>query len=301
MTGPRSLADAQRRFQHALLTPHDAPEQAARAARDLVTSTERLALYRRGCRLRLLETMRALYPGLRALLGPELFDDFAQEYLDTCPSRSYTLARLGERFPAYLADHRPDRDEPPRRREPWIDLLIDLARYERTFAEVYDGPGTEGQGRSESTTSPVPAGALLDGVPFPAPCLRLMRVCAPVHEYLAAVFRGRAAEPPGMRTTALALFRRDYVVVTTELAAGPYRLLSALLDGATTVREAAGRSGTPPAEALALLGEWRDRGWLAVRGSLHGSTPGPPVSGPVPGPVPRPVPGPAPREEKTTA
>ncbi|MEV5240111.1 DNA-binding domain-containing protein [Streptomyces cinnamoneus] len=284
MTGPCSLADAQRRFQHALLTPHDAPEEAVREARDLVTSTERLALYRRGYRLRLLESMRALYPGLRTLLGPELFDDFAREYLDACPSRSYTLARLGERFPTYLAAHRPDRHEPPARREPWIDLLIDLTRYERTFAEVYDGPGTEVQDHGEGTSPPVPAGALLDGVPFPAPCLRAMRVCAPVHEYLAAVLRGRDPEPPDMRTVGLVLFRRDYVVVTTELAAGPYELLSALLEGATTVRQAAGSSGTAPAEALALLGEWTDRGWLAVQGSPQGSPHGP-----------------AQREEKTTA
>ncbi|MGK5543164.1 HvfC/BufC family peptide modification chaperone [Streptomyces sp. URMC 127] len=300
MTGPRSLAEAQRRFQHALLDPsQDAPE----AVRDLVTSTERFILYRRGYRLRLLETMRALHPALRTLLGPGLFDDFALGYLDARPSRSYTLARLDERFPEHLAAGRPDGGEPPGRREPWIDLMIDLARYERAFAEVYDGagiedgagikdgPGTEDGSRTEDRDDPESTGLVpaedgfLDAVAFPAPCVRVMHACAPVHEYHAAALRGRAGDPPRPRPVGLVLSRRDYTVVTVELPPAPYRLLKTLLESRATVREAAAKARIAPGEAGGLVGAWARSGWISVRGTgAHASLPAPP-----------------PREEKTTA
>src|SRR5438046_8851204 len=64
-----------------------------------LTAEQRLDLYHRGYRLRLLESLRAVHPVLRHALGTELFDAFALEYLQACPSRSYTLFRLGEGFP----------------------------------------------------------------------------------------------------------------------------------------------------------------------------------------------------------
>ncbi|MGH3851299.1 MAG: DNA-binding domain-containing protein, partial [Pseudonocardiaceae bacterium] len=42
---------------------------------------ERLAIYQRGYRARLLECMRTHYPVLCHLLGRDLFDAFAMEYL----------------------------------------------------------------------------------------------------------------------------------------------------------------------------------------------------------------------------
>src|SRR6266508_5931262 len=102
-----------------------------------LTAEQRLHLYHRGYHLRLLECVRALHPALRHALTEELFDEFALDYLRARPSRSYTLFRLTEGFADHLEATRPDGGEA------WPDFVIDLARLERTFLEVYEGPGVE--------------------------------------------------------------------------------------------------------------------------------------------------------------
>jgi hypothetical protein len=256
------LARAQRWLQQAILADQPAPEPAAArvlAAAARLSAGECLGIYRRGYRLRLLETMAALHPGLRAWLGPDLFADFVLEYLDACPSRSYTLFELDRGFAAHLAARRPDRDQPAARRETWIDLLIDLARYERAFAEVYDGPGTEHlpPGRAgPPPRRPGPGGAVRL-----APCLRVLAACAPVHRYVAAVRAGQPPPPLEAGPVRLALSRRDYVVTATELSPAACCFLSALLAG-DPVRAAADQAALPPAAAARLLDLWAGAGWV---------------------------------------
>lgn len=211
----------------------------------------RLRIYRTGYRKRLLEAMGRLHPALRTLLGPELFDDFAADYLDARPSHCYTLAQLDEDFADHLAARRPDRNLPAAQRETWIDVLIDLARYERTFAEVCDGPGTEGE---PVTTPDIP-------VVVAAPCLRLMWACAPVHRYHAAARRGRTPEPPIPAPTYLAISRCDYRVTATPLESAAYELLRALV-AQTPIERAAASASMPLIEARAHRRRWIAAGWL---------------------------------------
>ncbi|GAA1905103.1 DNA-binding domain-containing protein [Streptantibioticus ferralitis] len=262
MASPPALAEAQRWLQHAVLAQHppSQPVEDMLTASSRLGAAQRLGVYRRGYRLRLLQAMRGLHPGLRALLGPELFDDFALDYLDACPSGSYTLQRLDERFAGHLAAGRPDREQPVRLRETWIDVMIDLARYERVFAEVYDGPGTEGTGIPTWTGPLESAPELLGRRVLLAPCLRVLRLCAPVHTYLAAVRRGRRPEPPAPRPVWLAVSRRDYVVTATEIASDSYQFLAALLGGAA-VRVAAVEAGMDTADAVNRLRGWAANGW----------------------------------------
>jgi hypothetical protein len=263
--GVPDLAASQRWLQHAILAPAGSVGGADLAdANDMLgssaglTGRQRLNIYRRGYRLRLLEAMRGLYPGLRVLLGPELFDDFALEYLDACPSRSRSMADLGRQLAGHLAAQRPDRAEPPARREAWIGVVIDMARYERAFSEVYDGPGTEGR-----TTPGEPF--LLpedpDGAVAPAPCLRALRLRAPVHAYCAAVRGGQAPAPPQSRPVRLVLSRRDFVVTATELPTAPHRFLSALLAGCP-VQSAARLAGAGTTDVGRWLRSWAANGWI---------------------------------------
>ncbi|MDQ3739933.1 MAG: DNA-binding domain-containing protein, partial [Actinomycetota bacterium] len=90
---------------------------------DRLGAADRLELYRRSHTARLLEVMRVAHPALRHLLGEELFDAFALDYLRARPSRSYTLLRLGAGFAAHLAATREPDDA-------WADLVIDVARVE---------------------------------------------------------------------------------------------------------------------------------------------------------------------------
>jgi Putative DNA-binding domain len=256
------LAASQRWLQRAILAPADGADLADAneilASSAGLTGGQRLNIYRRGYRLRLLEAMRGLYPGLRTLLGPELFDDFALEYLDACPSRSRSMADLGRRLAGYLAAQRPDRAEPPARREAWIGVVIDLARYEQVFSEVYDGPGTEGR---TAPGEPLPLPEDPDGAVTLAPGLRALRLRAPVHAYCAAVRGGQVPAPPESRPVRLVLSRRDFVVVATELPTAPHRFLSALLADCP-VRSAARLAGAGTTDVGRWLRGWAGCGWL---------------------------------------
>jgi hypothetical protein len=259
--GPPSLRAVQQWFQDAITTPSAGTERAAAllAAPSGPSAERRVELYRRGCRRRLLDVMRRRHPALCALLGPELFDAFAGEYLDARPSRSYTLARLDDRLAAHLAAHRPDRYRPAGRREFWIDLMIDLVRYECLFAEVHDGPGTEGE-------PPAPWPAELPGATTAAaaPGVRVFRACAAVHEYHSAVRRGARPGPPEPEPVDLVVFRRDFRVVTVRPPAEAFALLAALLAGAP-LDAAAARAGVGEGTARRHLRRWIAQRWLTAR------------------------------------
>jgi len=68
-----------------------------------LSSVERLEIYHQAYFARLLECLRHEYSVLAAALGEELFDTFAVGYLQTHPSTSYTLERMGANFPEHLA------------------------------------------------------------------------------------------------------------------------------------------------------------------------------------------------------
>ncbi|NDU72989.1 DUF692 family protein [Actinomadura sp. DSM 109109] len=264
--GAPSLAAVQRWLRDAILTPGEptGPATAMLADAGPLSAEQRLNIYRHGYRERLLETMRRQYPTLRVLLGPQLFDEFAAGYLEARPSRTYTLARLGEGFADHLDTGRPDRAAPASAREPWIDIMIDLVRYEDAFSQVTDGPGPEGGTVTAGAPAPVPladTGALTAEA---APCLRLLRVCAPVHRYHADVRRDLRPGPPEPRPTCLVLSRRDYRVTVTPLPGDAFALLDALTRGASLERAAAAVP-VDLAEAHTHLYDWAARGWVRVQ------------------------------------
>ncbi|MEU9121058.1 DNA-binding domain-containing protein [Streptomyces sp. NPDC048506] len=226
MADATSLAAVQRWMQSVILHPTGEDPGHTITASSRLSARERLLVHQQGYRLRLLECMRTLHPGAVHLLGQEIFDGFAQGHLDAHPSRSPTLAGLSTGFAGHLARTRPD-SGPGAEREAWIDLLIDLIRFERACTEVLDAPGTE-----DGTT--------------PSPPLRLLRVCAPVHAYLAAVHRGEEPDPPAQRTVHLAVTRRHFTVVTRELSPGAYARLHVSSSHPPT---------SPPASASASASE----------------------------------------------
>jgi hypothetical protein len=198
-----------------------------------LTAVERLEIYGYAYYARLLECLRDEFPVLKHALGEELFNDFAAEYLERYPSRSYTLFQLGVHFPRFLAETRPDQEEGSAVPE-WPDFLIDIAQLELTFNDVFDGPGAEEMPllNSDELRGITPEGLLgarLVGVP----CLRLLALRFPVHRYVAAVRRHEEPDLPEPADTWLAVTRQDYVVRHYELSPPAYQLLYALLAGET--------------------------------------------------------------------
>lgn len=218
-----------------------------------LSASARLAIYQHGYRSRLLHCMRAHYPVLCHLLGRDLFDAFTLDYLRANPSHSRSLDSFGARFADHLQATRPDPGPD------WSDLMVDIARLERAFAEVNTGPGIEGEERAV-----VPRSGWLDAVVLPAPCLRLLTLDFPAHHYLTAVRRGDHSYPLLRRArTHLVLFRDEYLVTATELDPSRWRLLAALVAG-NDPRTAARLTGTNGEDAVDYLREWAARRFVAI-------------------------------------
>ncbi|MBB6170962.1 hypothetical protein HNR23_001022 [Nocardiopsis mwathae] len=236
-----------------------------------LTARYRLAIYQQGYRARLVECMRAHYPVLHRLLGDEVFDAFAMEYLRGRPSRSHTLHALGAEFADFLRETRPEAE--PDGDDAWIDTLIDVARFERAFADAYTAPGPENRDYPASDSLPDPALPQWAATGLTAaPCLRLIRAGAPVHALAAALRRGEDPPLPPRRPVHLSLSRIDFTVCATEIGAREFDLLSRLAAG-TAVGEAAAGSGLPTARADAAVRRWMERRLFSA------CTPAPPTAG----------------------
>lgn len=235
-----SLADLQAWFFASLVDPAraeaevdarltDSPRQPARA---------RLAIYQRSYILRLQKCLIEQFPALCHALGEELLVDFAREYLRARPSKSHSLYHLGDGFADWLEANRPDADAPEQEREPWIDFMVDLARYEHTLFSLYDAPGHEGQ--------PWPGPECDDDRLVLQPCFALTRARYPVAWYYHEVSQGRAPELPPRRDSYVAIARRDYLARSFPITAAHYELLQALQRGhdlPAAIAEVAARRG----------------------------------------------------------
>lgn len=212
----------------AAITPEQVERLVTRS--QALSGIERLEIYSRAYFARLLECLRSQFPMLVKALGDELFDNFASGYLMQFPSQSYTLAHLGDRFVRYLIETRPADASAAA----WPDWLIDLARLEWQFDQVFDGEGSEGHPQlSAEQIRALPADRWSDTRFAPAPCLRLLTLSYPIHEYYRALRRGEPASPPPAATTHLAISRREYVVRYFALDEAQHALLSAIVGGAT--------------------------------------------------------------------
>lgn len=193
------------------------------------SAEERLAVYSNAYLARLLEVLTGDYPALAAAVGEEVLAALAMGYLQAHPPVSYTLGQLGRDFGPFLQATRPAREEDG---PDWADFLIDLARLERTYSEVFDGPGTEGvelldPGRLRSLTPEAWAEARL----IFAPCVRLACFQFPVHDYASAVRQGRPAEIPDPAPTFLVINRRNWIVRREAVSEAEYRILGDLMSG----------------------------------------------------------------------
>ena len=196
------------------------------------TSVERIEVYTNAYYARLLECLRDEFPALLHAVGEEVFDGLAFGYLQAYPSTSYTLSELSRHFAQFLEETRPTEDQAER--PSWPDFMIDLARLERTYSEVFDGPGAERLkllGVDEIQAIPPeewPSARLV-----PVPCLRLLALRYPVQEYATGVRKKEDPPFPDPEPTWLAVSRINYVVRRWVLSPMQYGLLQSLLSGMT--------------------------------------------------------------------
>lgn len=242
-----ALGAAQRRMHAALITPHADPA----AARGLFAADGRLsaegglAVYQRGYRLRITACMREQFPALCHALGQPLFDDFVADYIRDCPPERHTLYDLGRRFADWMEANRPDGDA----REPWVDCMIDLARFEYAVFTLFDAEGQEGRPFAASDSD--------DALLRLQPAFALAEYRFAVAGYYHAVRRGETPPLPLQGACRLALVRRDYVTRTVLLTAPEYALLTAMRSGSDVAAALAIVAARHGGDALAVERMWR--------------------------------------------
>jgi hypothetical protein len=193
------------------------PESVLLPSRRL-TGVERLGIYQGMYLLRMRDALAGDYPGLARALGDDLFSEFVRAYVHRHPSRSYTLNRVGDDVPSYLAHTR---------RFPHGRFLADLARLELAVTEVFDAEAPEAIRR----IGPASVG---ERTTFrPSPTLRFLSLRHPVGAYLDAVREGRAPAIPPPARTWVALWRSGTEVRRLDLSAGADALLRRLAAGRT--------------------------------------------------------------------
>jgi hypothetical protein len=217
-----------------------------------LTGAEGLAIYQRGYFLRIASCMRDQFPALCHALGEALFDDFVADYIRERPPESHTLHDLGRRYPAWLRESRPDRDLPPERREPWIDFMIDLARFERQVFDLFDAAGHEGKPFAEPD--------LPDRCLRLQPCFDIGAFDFPVAAYYHSVRRKEPTPLPPAGRSFAALVRTDYVTRTVPLAEPQYLFLQAMAAGGGAEAGAWAAACHLGTTAAYVLQSWRSSG-----------------------------------------
>lgn len=240
-----------------LLAPEDAP-RVIRERGDL-TATERLQIYAGMYPLRMVEALRGDYPALAAFLGEECFETLVGEYVAAHPSRSFTLARLGDRLPEFVAGWGPGRCR---------GLAVDIGRLEHAATAVFDAedvPPLDSSVFRQVAAADHPHLRLV-----PAPAFRLVAVRPGAIDVLDAVLEGAPVpRKTGRGRVTVVYYRQDFVVRRRTLGVFEGNLLASLNKGETfgaALESAAAISpgGFPSAKALSeWFEDWTRRGFFA--------------------------------------
>lgn len=185
-----------------------------------LTAEERIGVYHGMYLLRMNEALESDYPVLKHVLGDEAFETLVADYVAAHPSRSYTLNRLGDHLPAFLAA-RGDA------------ALADLARAELAITLSFDAE--EQAPLDAAALAAIDPGAWDDVRLRPVPSLQVLEFGHDVAAALDAHREERAAARPRRRRAFMAVWRKDYTVRRESLPRGGHALLSALAAGAPLV------------------------------------------------------------------
>jgi len=244
---PRPALDRVQRWMQAVIvhpgtvddglrSPAAAAEVPGAGVEDIVrpsarlTAAQRVGIYHGMYLGRMVEALESDYPALQRLLGADGFADLVRDYVQAHPSRSYTLNRLGDHLPEFIAT------APRLRRR---GFCHDLARLERAMSHVFDEEETPAL--TPEAIAAVPASAWEGARLHPIAAFRLLAVRHPVNAYVDATRGdGRSAPQRGQRQGGVAVYRRMYGVFRLDLSPPAHALLEALAAGAT-IGEAVGR------------------------------------------------------------
>lgn len=187
-----------------------------------LTALERVDVYREMYWLRLREALSIDYPELKAFLGDDAFDALCDAYVKRNPSRTYTLNRLGDHLPRFIA-----RGGGKLARK---EFLADLARLELLMTEVFDEEEVPVLDEQQVKRVPPEAWERIRLQAIPA--LRMAEFRYPVSAYVSAT-RDESPKQPLLRrrNSWVIVFRRNYSVHRMELPKSAFQLFAALAKG----------------------------------------------------------------------
>lgn len=225
-----NLPDFQLWMQQLLLNPNGQTELDA-PIESLVLDTKRLsarghlAIYQRSYIARLRDCMRKVFAALEYALGEELFEAFADMYLETHPSNSYNLTGLGEKFAEFLEATRPDAHEAVK--EDWPDFMIELARFEYATNILFD---EEEKSHGELATLETREENLALVSVFGLFAFRF-----PIRPYYSAFVQGEAPPLPALQASYCAIVRQrhNYRIALFDLQPAQFYFLQEMQQGKT--------------------------------------------------------------------
>ncbi|MDR3476879.1 MAG: DNA-binding domain-containing protein [Gammaproteobacteria bacterium] len=124
----RDLQQIQNAIQHYLLH-NDASMHGELLAIKQPIAEQRLAIYRDGYYLRLLEVLQQDYEVLSALLGAEQFDLLGRSFIDAHPSHFRSVRWFGNALANFMREHPQFKEQP---------ALIEMAEFEWLLTESFD-------------------------------------------------------------------------------------------------------------------------------------------------------------------
>jgi hypothetical protein len=217
-----------------------------------LTSAERIGVYHGMYLLRMTEALENDYPAVAHFLGGDAFHDLVAAYVQEHPSTTYTLNRLGDRFPEFIRGSKGVRKR---------GFVSDLARLERAVTEVFDAP--------ESAMWPAEEIARIPEADWPRVVLRpitafrLASFGYPVNAYFQSVKEDDHDHPEVRRQpTWIAVYRKRYEVWRLDLSRPAHAFLRALARGRPFGRAVAESARSLQGDAGGQLFRWL-RDWVA--------------------------------------
>jgi hypothetical protein len=186
-----------------------------------LSAVKHLDIYRYSYIARLRACMQSQFSALAYALGNDLFELFADQYLDTYPSQSYTLNTLGEKFPAFLEETRPDASD--EQKETWPDFMIELAGFEYALSVIFDEDANENSILIPNDTP----NELLKL----APVFHLFHHQYPICSYYLEFSQGKEPELPFPEESYCAVTRHNYKLGLFTIRGAQYYFLKSMQQG----------------------------------------------------------------------
>lgn len=232
---PFSITEIQNWMQ-AMLVQHIPVSQSGIVTADMVNDSQRLnatqhlSIYRQSYIARLRDCMKNQFKCLAFALGDSLFEAFADQYLDSNPSTSYTLNDLGEQFSAFLKETRPDAESDEK--EDWPDFMIELADFEYALSIIFD--------MEERHKMTIPKDETPDHLLIASPTLHLFEHQFPICRYYIDFSADRSPELPLLQQSFCSVSRQNFRLGLHPLGQDQFYFLKCLKAG-DSIDEAANK------------------------------------------------------------